>query len=65
MGLHRPRPPEPLAIAQSRLRLAGFDPVRFPHSGEQYAPHLAKNKSLYEIIFYLRSYTCSPSLYRF
>ena len=65
MGLPQSRPPDPLATAESRLRLAGFDPAQFPPGGEQYAPHLAKNKSLYEIIFYLRSYTCSPGLYRF
>ena len=65
MGLRGSGAGDPLALAQGRLRSAGFNPAQFPLGGEQYAPHLAKNKSLYEIIFYLRSYACSPDLYLF
>ena len=65
MGLRRSWPGDPLGIAAGRLSPPGFKPLRSPAAGEEYAPHLAKNKSLYEINFYLPSYTCSPGLYRF
>lgn len=67
MGLHWSGPGDVLGIGDGRLgaAVAGFDLADLPSGEEQNAPYLAENKSLYKIIFYLCSYTCSLGLYRF
>ncbi len=66
MGLREPGVGGPVVIARGLLEVSsGLNLARLGSEGEEDGSHLAENKSLYKIIFYLRSYTCSSGLYRF